>query len=81
MLVSGRTSTWRVNSVAKNRAPDGVSIAGEEYKLLVALVHSKDKKGRPKLLSVLYDEQSIDLAGGEEFITFYALRRVMRGDK
>lgn len=51
---------------------------GERYKLVVGLIHSKDEKGRPKLITLIHDEQTINLAGGEEFVTLYLPAKMLR---
>jgi hypothetical protein len=41
----------------------------KEYVVAVALIHTKDEKGRPKLVTLGYDDTTYQLAGGEEFMT------------
>lgn len=57
--------------MAKHRkSPPQIRVAEETYKATVLLIHSK-VEGVPKLLSLLRDDQTIDLAGGEEFLIAY----------
>ena len=60
------------------KKPIGISIAGEEYKATVMLIHTKDEKGRPKLLTILHDEQKVELAVGEEFLIAYVSRKMLK---
>ena len=50
--------------------PPQIRVLDETYKATVFLIHSK-VDGVPKLLSLLRDDQTIDLAGGEEFLIAY----------
>jgi hypothetical protein len=51
--------------------PDGVTINGVEHRRVVLLVHSRDRHDRPKLLTIIHADETVELAGGEEFITAY----------
>lgn len=63
------------------KKPAGISVAGEEFEATVFLIHTKDEHGRPKLCTVLHEEQSIDIAGGEEFLVAYVTRKMLRKRK
>lgn len=41
------------------------------YELSIALVHTKHPDGSPALCKLIRDNDTIDLAGGEEFFTFF----------
>ena len=41
----------------------------ESYKLVVMLIHTKNEDGSPALVKIMYDDDKIELAGGEEFVT------------
>ena len=41
----------------------------QEYVVAIGLLHTKDEQKRPKLVSIVYDDDTIELAGGEEFMT------------
>lgn len=40
-----------------------------EYALAIALVHTKNDRGWPALVKIIYDDEEISLNGGEVFIT------------
>ncbi len=61
--------------------PKGISVAGEEYRVAVLLINTKDSKGRPKLCTFIHEEQSIELAGGEEFLTAFVPRKMLQERK
>jgi hypothetical protein len=42
------------------------------YKLCLAMIHTKHADGTPALMKLVQDHEVVDLAGGEEFMTFYA---------
>ena len=46
-------------------------IGGKSYQLVIGKVESKDTLGRPKSVTIIYDEESVDLKGGEEFVTLW----------
>lgn len=45
----------------------------EAYKLVVMKVEEKDEYGIPRKLTILFDNESIKIDGGEEFITGYIM--------
>lgn len=48
-----------------------IKIGNDEYKCVVGLVHTKDDLGRPKLITLIHEEQVVHLNGGEEFVTLF----------
>lgn len=57
-----------------NGPPPGVlTVGGKRYIRVACLVHTKqrDKGERPKLLSIIYHDEKVELAGGEEFVIAY----------
>lgn len=44
---------------------------GYLFKLAVLLIHHRDQNGRPKLVTILHDDDLIDIAGGEDFQVVY----------
>jgi hypothetical protein len=50
--------------------PNTLQIGEKVFSLKVALIHSK-VNGQPKLVTILEDDKTIDLAGGEEFVMLY----------
>lgn len=56
------------------RLPEVVNVGGQIYELKVFLIHSKNPDGSPGLCKLIPDDQTIDLAGGEEFMTCYVPR-------
>ena len=67
--------------MSKQKKPNGISVAGEEYRATVFLINTKDAHGRPKLCTALHDDQSIDLAGGEEFLIAYVSAKMLAKKK
>lgn len=57
--------------------PEVIKAGSEWYKLVVLLIHTKDRDGRPKLATFVHDDEKIDLAGGEEFITAYVPKNML----
>lgn len=51
------------------RGPDGKK---QFYRPLVFLITSRDALGRPREFRALYDEESIELKGGEDFMIAFA---------
>lgn len=53
---------------------------GEKIRLVqcVALINTKHPNGTPALVTLIELTQTVDLAGGEEFLTFWADRRMVR---
>lgn len=64
-----------------NKKPNGISVAGEEYRATVMLINTRDPTGRPKLVTILHDDQEIEIAGGEEFLIAYVSRKMLRKTK
>jgi hypothetical protein len=60
------------------RRPGNVDVNGEVYSLIVLLIHTKNPDGSPALMTHVPDARSIDLAGGEEFMTAYAPRSMVK---
>jgi hypothetical protein len=61
---------------------DGMSkgrrtIRGEDHDLVVFQVLSRDAHGRPRQVVALYDEESTDIKGGEEFVTAFVKSKVV----
>lgn len=52
--------------------PGKLVINGEPYKTAVLYVTGRDNLGRPRECRFLYDEESMAIKGGEEFLVVYA---------
>lgn len=50
---------------------DARTIRGVPHALVVLKVTGRDANGRPSEASVVYDEQTVQVADGDEFITCY----------
>lgn len=48
-----------------------IAIDATPYRLVVGLIHTKSPDGSPALVKIIRDQDVIDLAGGEEFMTMY----------
>lgn len=57
--------------------PGKLVINGEPYPATVLFITGRDKLGRPKEARFLYDEESMNIQGGEEFLVVYALGRAV----
>lgn len=53
---------------------------GETVRLVqgVALINTKHPSGTPALVTIIEPDQKIDLAGGEEFLIFWADEKMIR---
>lgn len=67
--------------MAKRSKPQIVKAGDEWYQLVVLLIHSKDARGRPKLATFIHDEETVDLAGGEEFITAFVPKKMLEKEQ
>jgi uncharacterized protein YacL (UPF0231 family) len=61
-----------VSSEQKKGKPNKLVIDGEEYPAVVVMVTGRDATGRPREGRFLYEEESINLKGGEEFLIVFA---------
>jgi hypothetical protein len=50
---------------------------GAEYKAAVLLVTGRDPNGKPRECRFVHEDESVTLAGGEEFVVVYAPVKVM----
>lgn len=55
----------------KPAKPSSISVGGEIYQVVIMQIHTRDKQGRPKEVSIVYPEESVTLGGGEEFLTAF----------
>lgn len=51
--------------------PDLLKVEGTWFKLCVMMIHTKNPDGSPALCTLIPDDRTVDLAGGEEFMTVY----------
>lgn len=51
--------------------PGAVVLSGERYVCTLLKIVERDGKGRPRSLTVLYDEETTTLRGGEHFLAVY----------
>lgn len=56
-----------------------VYINDQEHVLVVALVHTKTENGAPALIKLFYDDEVIELNGGEEFCTLWLNKDCLSG--
>ena len=54
--------------MAKER-PGNINLDGEVFRATLMLINTRDRHGRPKLVTILHDDEIIDLHGDEEFLT------------
>lgn len=54
------------------KKPGKLVINGEPYPAVVALVLGRDELGRPRDCRFVYEEQTVNLVGGEEFLIVFA---------
>jgi hypothetical protein len=47
------------------------TIQGKDHDLVLFRVDEKDEHGRPKRVTVLYDEQTVQIEQGMEFVTAF----------
>ncbi len=62
----------------KPSKPALLNLGGEAYVPVVLLIHTKFPDGTPALMKRIRDGDSIDLAGGEEFMIGYAPKSMVR---
>lgn len=58
-------------------ATRSANINGEEYVPVVLHVTSRDQHGRPRECRTLYDEESIEVVEGMEFIVVFAPKKLV----
>ncbi len=58
--------------------PQIVKAGGKWYRLVVGLIHTKNKDGSPKLVTLVHDDETISLAGDEEFVTLYIPKEMVK---
>lgn len=63
---------------AKPTKPRTLVLGDEPYVPIVLLIHTKNPDGSPGLMKHITDEQTIDLAGGEEFMVAYAPKAMIK---
>jgi len=51
--------------------PETRTIRGTEHTLVVLHIIGRDRFGRPRTAEFLYDDESMKIEGGEEFVTAY----------
>ncbi len=51
--------------------PSSISVGGEIHEVVLLRIFDRDAHGRPKQCMILYDEESVELKGGEEFLTVF----------
>lgn len=55
--------------------------AGDKwYRLVVGLIHTKNEDDSPKLVTLIHDKETINLAGGEEFVTLYIPKEMVKSE-
>ena len=67
----------------RSKLPDKIMVGLETYIVGVAMIQTRDKHGRPKLVTLIHPEEVVTLNedGGEEFMTLFAPKRVMGGER
>lgn len=50
---------------------DTAKFKGEIYKIVVMHITKKTADGRPREARMVYDDETVDLEGGEEFMTVF----------
>lgn len=53
-------------------------INNQQYEAVVLLIRSHDEFGRPREATTLYDEESVNIEGGEEFMIVFAPSSVVQ---
>lgn len=61
------------------KPPDATWIAGKKHKHVVFQITEVDELGRPLLMRLLRDEESVHLEGGEKFMTAYVPAHMVEG--
>lgn len=51
--------------------PDKIKIEDRVYQAVVFMVHTRTPNGTPQLVKLIHDTQTVELAGGEEFVIGY----------
>jgi len=51
--------------------PKGITVEGDAYNLRVLQVLEKNEFGKPSVVRILRDEDTVHLKGGEEFVTAF----------
>ena len=54
------------------KKPGRINIHGEPYRAVVLFVTARDQLGRPREAKFMYDEESMNIKGGEEFLVVFA---------
>lgn len=62
------------------KPPERIMVGDKFFKLSVMMIHSKNADGSPGLCKLIPDDQSVDLAGGEEFMTVYVPEVMFKKD-
>ncbi len=64
------------------KKPSGIKFAdGDRYVPCVMQVIDSEPDGRPRLLRMLYEDESVEIGGGEKFIIPYVDERSLKMDK
>lgn len=66
---------------SKPSKPKVLNLNGEAYVPVVLLIHTKHPDGSPALMKSIRDDDTIELAGGEEFMIAYAPRSMVKPDR
>jgi hypothetical protein len=61
------------------KPPDTMWIGGIKHKLVVFQITESDELGRPLVMRILKDEESVHLEGGEKFMTGYVRAHMIEG--
>ncbi len=48
-----------------------IAIDAIPYRLVIGLIHTRSPDGSPALVKIIRDQDVVNLAGGEEFMTIY----------
>ena len=63
----------------RNGLPARIHIEGQgTYVPVVMKIQTKDEQGRPEDLTLVPDDRSVEIVGGEEFLIAYVLRKLVK---
>jgi len=60
------------------RKPSKLYVGAERYELVVLKVEGRNELGQPRECRIVLDDDVVQIAGGEEFITAFVPARVLR---
>ena len=66
--------------MSKRERPEQIVIDGQSYKVCVGLINTKFPDGSPRNITLIAEDATIELAGGEEFVVGYIPDIVWTGD-